>query len=153
PDAIHDAFASFAVAPKPAVLEIPMDTLSDRVDVEIGLPAEPPRQSANESDVARAVEKLRKARRPVIWVGQEVFMSGAVRQLRRLAEALDCPVLSGDGGKGIVPDDHPLSLGSGLAGQTFGHNPAHDYLDTCDLVLVVGNKLPHRATLEFGLRL
>lgn len=152
-DRIHEAFLRLRTAhPRPAVLEIPFDLLEQHADVEVGSPLSLPAQTADQAAVDAAIQKLLKAKRPVIWVGNGVMTSGGTDELRRLAEALDCPVAATDGGKGVIPDDHPLSLGSGLGRRIWGENPIQDFIGTCDVALVVGTSLPYRPTTGVGLR-
>jgi acetolactate synthase-1/2/3 large subunit len=71
----------------------------------------------------------------------------------RLAELLGAPVTTSYGGKGAFPDDHPLALGCSIGGRVYGRNPVFDFIEGCDLALVVGARLPYRATVGVGLRL
>ena len=49
---------------------------------------------------------------PVIYAGGGVARSDAEDALVRLAEATNIPVVTSSGGKGTIPDSHPLSYGS-----------------------------------------
>ncbi len=62
-------------------------------------------------DLDAAVSLLRQARRPVLLAGLEVAEPAAATGVRRLAEALGCPVLVTYKAKGVVPDSHPLFAG------------------------------------------
>jgi acetolactate synthase-1/2/3 large subunit len=61
---------------------------------------------------------------------------GAVTEVRLLAERLDAPVVCTINGKGVFPEDHPLSAGAGLTRAV-----AREVVDDSDLVLVVGSGL------------
>ena len=103
--------------------------------------------------VERALEALLRARRPVIFVGEEVQSQGGTEEIVRLAEALGAPMVTGDGAKGAVPEDHPLSLGQILGQRIWGENPLQEWIGGCDLVLVLGSILPLRSTVGVGLKL
>ncbi len=88
--------------------------------------------------VARAVDLLTAAQRPVILAGKGVHNAGAHESLRQLAEAWGAPVATTYKGKSAIAETHPLSLG--MAG-TFGRPTANQVVDEADLIIVVGAKL------------
>ncbi|NMN94010.1 thiamine pyrophosphate-binding protein [Antrihabitans stalactiti] len=83
--------------------------------------------------LARALETIRTARRPVIIVGQGA--RGAAEEVRELAELLHAPVLTTFRAKGLVPDTHPL--GAGVLGRS-GTPVASWLMNESDLLVVVG---------------
>jgi acetolactate synthase-1/2/3 large subunit len=93
--------------------------------------------------------RLLRARRPIILAGQGAM--GGAGGLRRLAEALCCPVATTLSGRGVLPEDHPLSLSVDMGG--YGLTVLNEALDSADLVLVLGCKLTHNGTGGFQLRL
>ena len=99
------------------------------------------------------METLLKAKRPVIFVGEELQASGGSREVVRLAELLGAPVVTGDGAKGAFPEDHPLSLGPALGRRIWGDNPVQEWLGTCDVAVVLGSALTYRTTAGVGLKL
>ena len=139
--------------PRPAVVTIPTDLLECEAEVEVAPYRELPRATADPAAVAQAAQMLASAERPVLWAGGGVMWSGASAELVELAERLEAPVVSGDGGKGAFPEDHSLSLGTTLGGRIWGDNPLHEYISTRDVLLVVGSSLPLRSTTGVGLRL
>ena len=83
--------------------------------------------------LARAAERLRAARRPVVIVGHGArFQMDAVMAL---AERLNAPVLTTFKGKGLVSDHHPL--GCGVLGRS-GTPIASWFMNEADLLLVMG---------------
>lgn len=96
--------------------------------------------------VARAARILASARQPVILAGHGAEAAGASDELRRLAERLRIPVATTPKAKGVMPEDHPLSLG--VFGTFGGHARARSYLlgDTPDVLLVVGSSLGEMQT-------
>lgn len=154
PDHLVEAFQRFQTRrPRPIELEIPTDLLGKQADVEVLRPRAPEIPQGDPVMVERALEALLKARRPVIFVGEEVQSLGGTEDIVQLAEMLGAPVVTGDGAKGAFPEDHPLSLGQALGQRIWGENPLQGWLGTCDVVLVLGSILPYRTTVGVGLKL
>jgi acetolactate synthase-1/2/3 large subunit len=88
--------------------------------------------------VARAVDILRNAQRPVVLAGHGAARNDATAALVRFADELGIPVANTFHGKGVMPDDHPNSIG------TMGFM-RHDYVnfgfDNADVVIAVGYEL------------
>jgi acetolactate synthase I/II/III large subunit len=88
--------------------------------------------------VARAVGVLRKAKRPVVLAGHGAARGDATAALVRFSDELGVPVANTFHGKGVMPDDHPNSIG------TLGFM-RHDYVnfgfDNADVVIAVGYEL------------
>ncbi len=85
--------------------------------------------------VREAAELINAAKFPIIMAGNGVIRAGASQALIQFAEMLNIPVASTFMAKGVIPNAHPLSLGTvGLQ--------AHDYVgcgfDRADLVICVG---------------
>jgi acetolactate synthase-1/2/3 large subunit len=99
----------------------------------------PARQQGVDADaVERAAQALVESQRPVVIAGNGVRVGQAVDALARFAGALDLPVATTAGGKGVFEENHPLSLG--VMG-TFGVPEANAELAACDLVVAVGTRL------------
>jgi len=88
--------------------------------------------------VQRAAEILRNAKRPVMLAGHGAARSHATAALVRFSEKFGIPVANTFHGKGVMPDDHPNSIG------TIGFM-RHDYVnfgfDNADVVIAVGYEL------------
>ena len=154
PDHIVEAFQRFqARRPRPIELELPTDLLGKQAEVEVLSPREPDIPQGDPVMVERALDALLKAKRPVIFVGEEVQSLGGAEEIVRLAETLGAPIVTGDGAKGAIPEDHPLSLGQILGQRIWGENPLQEWISTCDVVLVLGSILPLRSTVGVGLKL
>ena len=154
PDHLVEAFQRFRERrPRPIELEIPTDLLGKQAEVEMLGPRPPEVPQGDPVMVERALEALLKARRPVIFVGEEVQSLGGTEEVVQLAERLGAPVVTGDGAKGAFPEDHPLSLGQALGRRIWGENPVQEWLGTCDVALVLGSILTYRTTLAVGLKM
>lgn len=65
---------------------------------------------------------------------------GARDDIIRLADTLAAPIVKPLLGKGVVPDDHPLTTGGiGLLGTA----PSQEALDTCDTLIIAGSSFPY----------
>jgi len=101
------------------------------------------RAQADPSDVARAVDVLLEAQRPLILAGHGVLLAEAQSELVELAELLGVPVISTQQGKGGISEDHVLSLGA--TGRN-GAYPANEAARSCDVLLAFGTRFGDRAT-------
>ncbi len=135
PELVAQAFAIFAgQRPRPVHLSIPIDVLAMPVDEEWEPLVMPARAHPDADQIEAAAALLRSAARPVLMVGGGAV--DAFTEIRTLVEQLGCPVLASAAGKGIVADDHPLSL------SARGSRPeAQEWLGEADVVLAVGTEL------------
>lgn len=120
----------------PAFLEIPFDLLEQRVRWEPQPPVASLAMAPDAGQIQRAASMLAAARKPMIWAGGGAVSSDAGEALREIAERLDAPVVTTYSGKGILPADHPLSVGLPP------HQPqATALLRGADALLIVGSDL------------
>lgn len=149
PEAVDEAFRRFeAGRPRPCYLDLPMDLLSASVTAPTR-PAAPTvaRPAGDPEAIRRAAELLRKAERPLLLLGGGAWE--AATPLRELAELLALPVVMTSSGKGIVPEDHPLSLGDGW----MAHQLGREALERADCVLAVGTRFGPLSTSWWSLQL
>ncbi len=129
--------------PGAVYLDLPNDVITAKVE-ESALEwrprsPEPPRAQADPAAVERALGALRSAERPLVIVGKGAAYARAEREVRAFIDLTKLPFLASPMGKGVVPDDHPLSVA-----------PARSYaLQNADLVFTVGARL--NWILHFGL--
>jgi acetolactate synthase I/II/III large subunit len=89
-------------------------------------------------EVARAVQLIAGAERPVVIAGSDVYAGDAVAALREAAETLHVPVFTNGMGRGALPPEHPLAFAKAR----------RNAMQRADLVVVVGTPLDFR--LGFG---
>ena len=94
------------------------------------------RTGPDPAQIDDAVALLAKARRPVMVCGGGAILSGALDQVRTLAEWLDAPVCSTVSGHGVIADAHPLAVG--VVGANGGTDETRAVLAEADLVLFIG---------------
>jgi acetolactate synthase-1/2/3 large subunit len=138
PEAIAEAMRQMKTGrPRPTEIEILWDVLRSEADGQfLSPPVDPPEEPERET-VGRAAELLRSAQRPLIWAGGGAIGSCASAELLSLAEALQIPVATTPEGKGVIPENHPLSLGTWY--YSFG--PVRFALSEADLILAIGTRL------------
>src|SRR5919206_1168277 len=123
--------------PGPAYVEIPTDVLRAHVPPQLVLDdwmrPKPPRVvPPDPAAVARAVEVLWSARRPLVVTGRGARR--AADGLVRLLDATGAVYLDTQESRGLVPADHPAVVGAVRAAA----------MTEADLVLVVGRKLDYQ---------
>ncbi len=137
PAAIRTAFEqAHAGRPGPTAVEIPMDIQTQVADFEIVPSRRASPAGAPEEDVGRAVDRLIRARSPVMYVGSGATLAHAGTEVVRLVERLDIPCFTTALAKGTIPETHPMSLGNGLRRE-----PIRALVAQADLALVVGSSL------------
>ena len=141
----HAATTMTSGRPGPVNLDIPYNLFQERAEVAL----EPAwdgfnsrRSGACEEDVARAVDWLLAAERPVIFIGHGVTLSEAGVELTELAQRLSIPVISSPNGMGCLDMRDPLSLG--FIGRN-GAYPANQAGRHADLVLALGARFDDRS--------
>jgi len=115
PEIVNEAFRQMLSGrPGPVAVEMAWDTMAASGYVEPLDAAVLPRPPApSPAEVEAAARLLAAARRPMIMVGSGA--QHASEAVRALAEELDAPVAAFRGGRGIVPEDHPLGVSSWAA--------------------------------------
>ncbi|HJQ56123.1 MAG TPA: thiamine pyrophosphate-binding protein [Vineibacter sp.] len=73
---------------------------------------EPPRMVAPAENIEAALNLLEKAQRPLVLVGKGMAWSRAEDEVRGFIERTQLPFVRSPMGKGVMPDDHPLSAGA-----------------------------------------
>lgn len=152
---IKEAFTIASTGrPGPVLIDLPKDMIQAKTRYDypknIDIPTYKPTIKAHPPSVARAVELMRKAKRPVIYAGGGVLTSGCHQELLTLVQMTGFPVTMTLMGLGCFPGTHPLSLGMlGMHG-TYRANMA---INNSDLILAVGARFDDRVTgkvEEFG---
>ena len=126
--------------PGPVVVEMTSDVCSLEIpkDSENYCSPRSAKVIPSQNDIRDAVKYLMKAKKPLIWAGGGVLMSGASKELKKLVEFTGIPVFSTMQGKSAFDERHPLSLGAGCGTTTLA---AHNWLKNSDVVLVLGSSL------------
>ncbi len=102
--------------PGAVYLDMPDDIIQGEID-DSEVPAvatipEPPRTQAMPDDVEAALDALESAERPLVIVGKGMGWSRAEDEVRAFIERTRLPFLASPLGKGVIDDNHPLSVGA-----------------------------------------
>ena len=145
-DVVPEAFRiASSGRPGPVLIDFPKDVQKEIIEVA-AFPAPGARLRVGAPERAaleEAAALINASERPVLYVGGGAAQSGAADAVRALAERASIPVAMTLMGLGIVPHDHPLSLG--MLGM-HGARCTNYALDECDLLLAVGVRFDDRAT-------
>ena len=129
--------------PGPVYLDLPGDIIDAKLDDEgIEQPpavADAPRPTADPAAVQAALDALQSAERPLVIVGKGAAYSRAEAEVLEFIEKTQLPYLASPMAKGLIPDDHPLSV---AAGRSYA-------LQNADVVMLLGARL--NWILHFGL--
>lgn len=132
PALIDEAFRQLLSGrPRPVALEIPPEVFAQQFLTTPHAQAhQPERPAVDPKQIDSAVKILAATKCPFIVVGGGA--QGAAAQVRDLAELLQAPVLSRQMGRGVLPDDHPLSLRAAAGNKLWAD---------ADVVIGIGTRL------------
>jgi acetolactate synthase-1/2/3 large subunit len=145
-DVIPAAFElALSGRPGPVSIDVPKDVQNEKISIgELpapGVRAADPAVSRNE--VQTMLNAIGQAQKPVLMIGGGIVYAGATEDLRHFAEQLDLPAVQTFMGLGVLPANHPLSLGMlGMHGAPF----TNLVLEECDLLVGLGVRFDDRAT-------
>ena len=142
-DTIRRAFSIAQSGRKgPVLIDIPKDITSDKCEYTPMPKVEPEKAKLPKDNcVKRAVELIRSAKKPLIYVGGGAVLSNCGEDLITFAEKIDAPVASSLMGLGAFPYDNPLHLGLiGMHGHFECNKAAHD----CDVLITCGARFSDR---------
>jgi acetolactate synthase-1/2/3 large subunit len=131
----------------PVSVEIPIDVQKAPVALpfDMGGPIMPIQIPIDDAALDRIASLLANAHRPMLWLGGGARHAGAA--VRRLV-ALGFGVVTSVNGRGVVPEDHPLTLGAfNMSAQV------EAFYRTCDVMLVAGSRLRGNETRNFTVSL
>jgi acetolactate synthase-1/2/3 large subunit len=128
--------------PGPVLVSVPMDIFSKEVEEELFQRVKHhtkklEKPSIDDVTAKKVVQTLVDAKDPVIYAGGGVILADAAEELKELVNHLGIPVAHSLMGKGVLPDDHPLTLGmTGFWGTKF----INEKTRTADWILGLGTR-------------
>jgi acetolactate synthase-1/2/3 large subunit len=129
--------------PQPGAIEIPVDLQYASAEVTIPAQILGDRVAPSASNIEQAASTIAETKKRFILAGGGVLRADATAELIRLAESLDAPVYTTINGRGAIPEDHPLSMGTFLL-------PAAAELANADLMIAVGTRFQGGSTGNFS---
>ena len=131
--------------PGPVWLDIPLDVQAAQIDPDDLLPGfdpaelnEPWTRTDLTAAAAAILDRLASAKRPVVFAGGGVRLSGAHADFITLVEKLGVPVVTGWNAHDVIWNDHPLYCGRP---GTIGDRPGNMVTQSADLLIVLGSRL------------
>jgi len=135
--------SSFYGRPGAVYLDMPDDVILQEVEESALHPVatipDAPRPQALDENIESALTAMESAERPLVIVGKGMAWSRAEDEVREFIERTQLPFLASPMGKGVMPDDHALSVG---AARTHA-------LKDADVIFLMGARL--NWIMHFGL--
>jgi acetolactate synthase I/II/III large subunit len=146
--AIHLAFEG---RPGPVHIDVPYDLLRAEVpnyrDIQLDVKPVTPTPKKVQQFAGMLGNALREKKKIVLLLGHGVSRSHGEAAARALVEQFQFPFMTTMDAKGVLPEDHPLSLGmTGVSGDPSAHAALHD----ADVVLAIGNSFAKWSTFKFN---
>lgn len=128
--------------PGPVLVDVTKDVTANTCEFE---PMEPAKQERinkyTESDIENALELIRKAKKPFVYLGGGAIISDAADEVREFAKKLDAPVCDTLMGKGAYDGYDPLY--TGMIGM-HGTKASNLGVSECDLLVALGARFSDR---------
>ncbi|BET98506.1 acetolactate synthase 2 catalytic subunit [Xenorhabdus taiwanensis] len=144
PQIMADAFSiAMNGRPGPVLIDIPKDIQLAQGDFPPYLIPILPKFSLPKQEIELARQLLASSRKPILYVGGGVGMSGAVPELRNFVSETGVPVVSTLKGLGAADFEHECYLG--MLGM-HGTKAANLAVQSCDLLIAAGARFDDRVT-------
>lgn len=133
--------------PGPVVVDLPKDVIAQSYEFSypeaVELKGYKPVYYGHQSQIKRAAAMLKSAKRPLLYVGGGVIMSGGANELYYFAKENNLPVTMTLQGLGAFPGTDPQSLGMlGMHGNYYTNLAVQN----CDLLVALGARFDDRVT-------
>src|SRR6201997_4748320 len=134
--------------PGPVLIDITRDARQSSCDFDWEaakpqLPGYRPDLSPAPQEYAQALELIHNSKRPLILAGHGILVSGAMAEVRDLAERAGIPVALTLLGLGAFPASHPMNLGMmGMHGEAWVNHTIQE----ADLLIALGMRFDDRVT-------
>ena len=137
PSNVREAF-KVCVEERPGAvhLELPEDVAAEETN-NLPIPSRPVRRpDANEKAVDAAIVLCEQAHHPLILVGAGANRKLISKRLIELIEKTGIPFFNTQMGKGVIPEDHPLFLGTAALSD---NDYLHCAINRADLIINIGH--------------
>ena len=133
--------------PGPVVIDLPVDVQmkegSFSYPKEVSIRSYNPTYEGHKGQIKRLAKAIRNSKKPVLYVGGGIIISGAHKELFELAKKCEIPVTATLMGLGSFPETDELSLGMpGMHGTVY----ANHAIQESDLLIAVGSRFDDRVT-------
>lgn len=133
--------------PGPVVIDLPVDVTMQETEFvypeRIDIRTYKPTYEAHPGQVKKAAKAIKASKKPVIYAGGGIIISGAAEELTEFAHKTNIPVTTTLMGLGAFPQTEPLSLDMlGMHGTVYAN---HAVMDS-DLIIAIGARFDDRVT-------
>ncbi len=133
--------------PGPILVDIPKDITVDigefKYPESVKIPSYKPTYKGNKKQIVKAVEAIKKAKKPLLYIGGGAVLSDAYMLVREMAAKTQIPAVETLMARGVMGADNPLLLGMlGMHGN-YASNMA---MSETDLVISLGARFDDRVT-------
>lgn len=133
--------------PGPVLIDIPKDITGMQFDFKypehVSLRGYTPVFEGEEEKIEQVAEAIKKAKKPVFFIGGGLNISGAGADFAALVDKTGIPVVSSLMGLGVFPSGHELHLGMVGMHGTFAANQS---VTNSDLLIGIGARFDDRVT-------
>lgn len=143
-DTVRDAFRiANSGRPGPVLIDVPKNIQAAEAEFTSKEKTSGCKMRASDCEIALAAELIKAAKRPFIYAGGGVVLSGASEELQEFADRIDAPIGTSMMGLSGVSADNPRFLGmTGMHGKLAASRVMYE----CDLLIAVGTRFSDRAT-------
>lgn len=133
--------------PGPCWIDIPLDVQGAIIDTDDLIEFDPKEletnsvQEVTEDILEKVIEKIKTAKRPVIYAGSAIRTNDAYDSFLNVINKLQIPVVNAWNATDSIEYDNPLCVG---CGGSFGDRPANFAVQNSDLILSLGCRLSTR---------
>lgn len=161
-DVVYEMQKAAAIAvtgrPGPVWIDVPLDIQASQIEVGLCQKYEDTESAqkyaggksvlgdeyqVSEEDILRVITLLNQSKKPILYIGHGVRLDHSVKEVRKLVDVLDIPVLTSWNGIDLIPEEHPLYVGRP---GSVGHRHANMIQHRADLVITIGTRLNLLAT-------
>ena len=133
--------------PGPVLIDIPSDIQQQETEFiwpeEVDIRSYKPTCFGHPGQIKKAAKLIASSKKPLIYAGGGVIISGACHELRKLTEKLNAPITWTLMGIGCFPATHKLSMGMlGMHGTVYANRAIME----ADLIIAVGARFDDRVT-------
>ena len=148
PNVIKEAFHIAATGrPGPVVIDLPKDVQKATTNIPypetVDIPTYQPNYEGNMNQVRKMAAAIKKAKKPLAYVGGGAIIAGATEELYKFIKKTRIPVAETLMGLGAYPEDEPENLRMlGMHGTCYANYAVQD----CDLLIAIGARFDDRVT-------
>jgi acetolactate synthase-1/2/3 large subunit len=133
--------------PGPVLVDIPKDITAEFGDFiypdEVKINSYKPTYKGNNRQIEKAVDAILKAKKPLLYIGGGVVLSGAFELVRKLADMTQIPAVETLMARGVMGAKNPLL--QGMLGM-HGNYSSNMAMSETDLVISLGARFDDRVT-------